>query len=463
MFLGLFFLLFAYACFNGLIASRNLSLWILLIGFLQDPARKLLAGEPIQMTILVGIVLACALLRQFFSDRQALFNPFIKWRSDMVLPLTLYLCLVFVQGIHSFIRYESVIVTGLGAIFYIAPLTAIVVGYYMFSKFENIASFLIIYCLCATAVAASILLSYWGFESELLGEVGSGLVIYDQGTVLTAYSGFMRSSEVASWHIGACICFLIILLTHRTSFGSIALTSVTLLLLLSAVILTGRRKSIVQILVFASVYLPVLRYYQGRLSNGFLALSLICIVGLYTVSILSSSLQGTNYDLYIARGASVFADVGGRFSQLGIGSIFWAYREYGIWGGGLGVASQGAHHFVEGYTSGAGEGGLGKIVSELGLLALIIFAWLGIAIASHINRALLIVARIAPQRLAILVGVVAFLVANIPSFIVASQAYGDVFILLVLGLLSSSLFAIPQQLTATIESHFSRSALAGEQ
>ncbi len=451
MFLGLFFLLFAYACFNGLVSSRNLPVWVVLVGFFQDPTRKLMDGEPVLMTILVGIVLLCIFFRQTIIERRSLVSPFTNWNTSMITPLTLYLSLVFVQAIHSFIRYESLLLTGLGAIFYIAPLIAIIVGYRIFFKFDRITSFLYAYCVCGTLVACSILMSYFGVQSDLLGEVGSGLVIYDQGTVLKAYSGLMRSSEIASWHISACVCFLIILLSHRASFGSSLLTTILVFLLVSAVILTGRRKSIVQILVFTSLYLPLLRYFQGRLSNGFLALCLILAAGLYAATIFVPSLQGTQYDLYLARGASVFEDVGGRFSQLGIGSIFWAYRVHGLFGGGLGVASQGAQHFVEGYASGAGEGGLGKIVAELGLIALFILLWLGVSVASYLHKALMILSKIAPNSLAISVGVLAFLIANIPSFIVASQAYGDVFILLILGLLSSSLFAVPLQLASSIQ------------
>ena len=451
MFLVFFFLLFAYACLNGLTYARHLPAWILIIGFLQDPSRKLMSGEPVQMTILVGVVLICVLYRQIFIENRSLATPFTKWDRSMAAPLLIYLCLIAGQGLHSLIRYESLLLTALGAIFYIAPLLAIVVGYRVFSKVDNVLSFFIVYCLCGTAVACSILLSYAGFESDLLGEVGSGLVIYDQGTVLKAYSGLMRSSEIASWHISASVCFLIILITYRASLPSSVLTTILVLLLLSAVVLTGRRKSIVQILVFISIYIPLLKYYQGRLSNVFLGLCLIAAVGLYAVSIFAPSLQGTQYDLYVARGATVFADVGGRFSQLGIGSMFWAYKVHGLFGGGLGVASQGAQHFVESYASGAGEGGLGKIVAELGFVALLIFAWLGYCMASYIHKAMLILSRVDSSKLALSVGVLAFLMANIPSFMIASQAYGDVFILLTLGLLTSSLFAVPLQLTTQIQ------------
>jgi len=129
----------------------------------------------------------------------------------------------------------------------------------------------------------------------------------------------------------------------------------------------------------------------------------LALVGLVLLSVLYvlilPGFQGTDYDLYLARGVSVFEDAGERFSTLGLGTISWAFREHGFFGGGLGVASQGAQHFVSGNTGGAGEGGIGKLVSELGLLSLVIVAWVGIAFARYLNQCLNLVSASVPEKL----------------------------------------------------------------
>jgi len=450
--LALFFILFIVSCFFCFTYENRVIPFVVLIGFLQDPARKLISGEPVYMTILVGVLLGFAVLRKLLIQPKSLNAPFVDWSHSISQPMTIYLLLLGIQFAHALLRYGSVMVPALGSIFYLAPLIAISVGYSQFPRLQAMRFFLILFSILAIIVAVTVLMSYNGIESQLLGEVGSGLVIYDQGTVLKAYSGIMRSSEIASWHMGACVCFLIILLIDRNSFSSTAITAGLITLLVSAIVLTGRRKMIAQIFVFSVFYLPLLRFYQGRLSAGFFSGIAIAVTLLWFASeVFFSGSSTSTFDLYLQRGSSVFGDATGRFEQLGIGSIGWAIQRFGFFGGGLGVAAQGAQHFGGALASGAAEGGLGKIVSELGVLALFIGAWLIYAIGSYLNQCIKLVARHLPLRLPLIVGVFCFIIANLPTFIVASQVYGDVFVLLVIGLLFGFLFATPKQVIAELK------------
>ncbi len=454
MLVSAFFVLLAYACFRGLTRDFGVVTFVLAIGFLQDPVRKVLAGEPVIMTIMVGLVVASMALRLVLINPRAIAEPFARWTDDVAPSVTIFLLVIGLQGVHSLVRYGSPVLTGLGAIFYVAPLVAIVVAYAHFHRFELVRNFMFAFCVLAVAVSLSVVYSYSGGESQLLGEVGSGLVIYDQGTILKAYSGLMRSSEIASWHMGVCVCFLIVLVVDRGNMPIFLIATLSIVLLIGAIILTGRRKMIIQIVIFASMYFPLLRYYQQRLSNRFIGLVLLGSVVLSILYILVlPSFQGTDYDLYLARGVSVFEDAGERFSTLGLGTISWAFREHGFFGGGLGVASQGAQHFVSGNTGGAGEGGIGKLVSELGLLSLFVVAWLGISFARYLHKCLNLVSVSIPEKLPFVVGILVFLLANVPTFAIASQVYGDVFVLIILGFLAGALFALPRQVVSHLEAN----------
>jgi len=446
MLLYLFFLLFFVACIYGLSRDVGVTGFVILIGFFQDPARKLIAGEPVYMTIMVGVVVACISLRHLLVSRGAFVEPFMRWSNELAVPMTVYLSLIALQGLHSLMLYKSLILTGLGAIFYLAPLVAIVVGYSQFNHFEAVRRFLYFFSICAVIISVSVILSFSGTESRLLGEVGAGITIYDQGTVLKAYSGLMRSSEIAGWHMGACVCFMLIVISDRGSLLSIIIAACLVTLLIASIILTGRRKMILQILIFSTLYFPILRFYQGTLSTRFASgLVILSILVWSAAYIILPTLEGTRYDLYFARGATVFGDAGERFSSLGLASISWAYQSFGFLGGGLGVATQGSQHFGSIAGTGAGEGGLGKLVSELGLLALFLIAWLAYIVIKHLHHCLGLVASVVPEKLTLSVGVLVFLIANVPTFIVASQVYGDVFVLLILGLLAGALFALPKQ------------------
>lgn len=451
MLIALFFMVLAFACFRGLTSDVGVLGFVVLIGFAQDPVRKIIAGEPVLMTVMVGGIIGCMTLRRLVNSQNSFFEPFNGWSESISTPLHLYLLIVFLQGVHSLVRYGSPILTGLGAIFYLAPIVAIVIGYFQFYQFKLVKRFLVIFCVFAFIACLSILASFSGVDSELFGEVGSGLLIYDQGTVLKAYSGLMRSSEIASWHMGAGVCFIIILAVDRGRVNQSLLAGAVIILLLSAIMMTGRRKMLLQIVIFSTLYFPVLRYYQGRLSTQFLSIAIFALAIIGAAYWFMPSFEGTEYDLYVARGVSVFGDAGERFRTLGIGSITWAYRLFGFFGGGLGVASQGAQHFIESGAAGSGEGGIGKLVSELGLISLVVLAWLSVSFAKHLNTCLKMVASLTPDKLLFTVGVLVFLVSNVPTFIVASQVFGDVFILLILGLLAGSLFGLPKQVSHQIE------------
>ena len=452
MIVSIFFILLSVLCLRGLMSDFRGWWGVILIGFTQDPVRKLISGEPVIMSVMVGLVVASIFLRQTVTAPSTLLDSFSKWSSQVNLAIFVFLVLVVFQGLHSLLRYGSVLLTGLGAVFYIAPLVAIVVSYAQFNRFEAVRHFMLVFSMLALIVALSVIYSYFGGQSQLLGEVGSGLIIYDQGTILKAYSGLMRSSEIASWHMGACVCFLVVLVIDRGSLPSFLIVVISVALLVGAIILTGRRKMILQIVVFSCIYFPLLRYYQQRLSSRFFALivlGLVLFTGLYLAVL--PGFQGTQYDLYLARGVSVFGDAGERFTSLGLGSISWAIRDHGIFGGGLGVAAQGAQHLAVGGTGGSGEGGIGKLVSELGLISLFIVAWMGIAIAKHLHKCMRLVATVVPEKLPFVVGILVFLLSNIPTFTVASQVYGDVFVLVILGFLAGALFAIPKHVVARVE------------
>lgn len=455
MLIGLFFILFFVACLYCVMRDASVVPYLLLIGFLQDPARKLIAGEPVYMTVLVGVVMGCVVLRKIVLNPVSLSEPFTRWSNSILLPLSLYLLVLLLQFVHALLRYDSFFIPALGSIFYLAPLLAISVGYSQFPSFERMRTFLTIFCGLAVLVSLTVILSFNNVQSDLFGEVGSGLVIYDQGVVLKAYSGLMRSSEIASWHMGACVCFLVILLVDKNSLPSLLIVLALAALIISAIILTGRRKMLVQILVFSALYLPMLRYYQGRLKTDyFIGIILIVVLGWFSSELIFTSMTFSEFELYLRRGSSVFGDVSDRFEQLGVGSINWAYQRFGIFGGGLGVAAQGAQHFGGSLAAGAGEGGIGKLVAEIGLISLLLVVWLLYAIGDHINSCIKLVAQKLPNKLPIVIGVFCFLAANAPTFVVASQVYGDLFILTVSGLLLGFLFAIPNQVVGQLRQHF---------
>jgi len=148
------------------------------------------------------------------------------------------------------------------------------------------------------------------------------------------------------------------------------------------------------------------------------------------------------YQAYVERGKSVFGAIPQRFSELGLEPIGWAYQEYGLLGAGLGFGSQGTQHFGVA-MQGAAEGGLGKIWLELGAPGFVVIVWLGWAMMRRVWDILKLVSRQSVPLSRMAFGLTSFLVANIAAFAVATQVYGDIFILLLLGTTLGVLLAMP--------------------
>ena len=449
---SLFLILLLIVSIGAFSTKRYTLASILLIGFLQDPVRKLLPGQPVIMVVMVGVVFACAMLKIVLDKNQHIFEPYFRWTQSFSGPLNLYLLLIFLQTVHSYLRYGNLMLTGIGLIFYLAPLCAIIVGYFIINNLQDVRRFMGIYAGAGIILAGTIFLSFWGVEHKILEEVGIGLVIYDQGTILKAHSGLMRSSEIAAWHIGASACFIIILLLSRGSFRFLVMAAAVIMIMMAAIALTGRRKMIMQILVFSSMYFIVFQYYQKKLAlNVLIILTSSVVLIWFVIELFFPGGYGETFGLYFRRGSSVFSDASERFFSLGFQPIQWAINRFGFWGGGIGIGAQGAQHFGGALAGGAAEGGLGKITAELGVPALFIITWLAITVGQHINRCLHLVFEMMRHEMMTIMGVAAFLTANIPTFIVATQVFGDVFVLLILGLLAGFIFALPKVISDSLK------------
>jgi hypothetical protein len=279
------------------------------------------------------------------------------------------------------------------------------------------------------------------------------MIIYDQvtGAQLSSYSGIFRASEVAAWHAAAVICFTAILvMTRRMTSMKWVLATMLALTVVALGMITGRRKFLVEILVFVSAYATLLVYF-GRGAKLAVASALVGLLAYLAFVIwvpndpsdrIAASGRGEEYANYVSRTKGVFGDIPERFAELGVAPISWAYNQYGLLGGGLGIGSQGAQQFG-GVAQGAAEGGLGKIWLELGAPGFVIVVWLALAFTRHIWNLLKFVNARSKPLSHIAFGLVGFLLANIAAFAVATQVYADVFVLILLGTALGALLAMP--------------------
>ena len=431
----------------------------ILVGFLQDPVRKLLPGEPVMVSISVGAVLllttAVAVLRNVSISPLQMH----EWNTRLTVPFSAFLLVLILQCFHTWIRYENFILACVGFMSYMIPFITMVIAYRAaLERPDYILRMLKVYTGATIVVSATIYGEYLGLDWSVIGEVGTGIIIYDLGTAFKGMTGLMRSPDIAAWHAGTGIGFFVILFLTAGRSRNIVIGGLIVLAILGAGILTGRRKIILQVLIFLSVYWVLLvAFARGSRRLAGLAIILAILGYALLLSAEQTSQESRALDLYVERGKTVFEDVEDRVQLLGISSVNWAYNRVGFFGAGAGVAAQGARFFREQSfgLEGPAEGGFGKITAELGIPGLLIVLWLMVAMFRVVWRQLGTIAK-DPVAAKLACGFIALAGANFIAFVVATQVFGDLFVLTLLGIVIGSFFALGHHC-----SHFGKPEVSG--
>ena len=202
----------------------------------------------------------------------------------------------------------------------------------------------------------TVYLEYAGYDWPVLGQVGGNLLIFDKysGVILRSHSGIFRASEIAAWHAMTCACFVLLLATWRKiNFQTLLTAAIVVALLVGIAVLTGRRKAVVEVAVFASTYFILWVVFKKSVAKfgicfGNCRTGRIWLVGRHNWEgdSLSTSHEDRQAILSMSSEAKpCFEDAPARFVELGIAPIMWAYDSFGLFGAGLGVGTQGTQHF----------------------------------------------------------------------------------------------------------------------
>jgi len=438
------------SCVATVINWRN-GVWLCIsVGFMQDPVRKLIPGEPIYMVALCAGVFVAILAGLWLNQYRFRLGSVPGWQGGVRRALLILLAVILLQLVLGFLNTHSLFIVGMGVLTYMTPILAILAGFYFACRVgeSGLVNLMLYYSVLCIVFTSGIYLEYLGVDWKVLGEVGSGLLIYDVGTVLKGYSGFFRSSEIAAWHIVLGSSFLLVLATRSRLNRVRILCVVGIVFLIGAGILTGRRKLIVSAVLFLTCYWFLLTVYYRR---SLRVAVVVAFIGLTTAWIavqeyyVSETGDGV-YDLYVERASGVFGDITERGRLLGLGSAVTAVRKHGLLGLGAGTAGQGARLDRSSARFGTlyeAEGGLGRIVVELGLIGLLALLWLIGVFSVYLWRVMQYVSVKGGSYGYICYGMIGVLVANLAHFTVASQVFSDPLILILLGLITGIIASGP--------------------
>lgn len=456
------YLLLLIAAVGLIVCVANWRIGFLLcvvVGCLQDPIRKLIPDEPIYITSAVILYVAATCLGAYLKGRRFSLQPIHSWNNSLRIPLALFSAIVVIQSVVTFVKFGSPVLAAIGLFAYVTPLPGILLGYHFARREQETHRFIKFYIFMNVLMISGVYLSYADFDWEVLKQVGEGLVVYSmEKGVLVLRSGFFRAPEVAAFHAATSICFLIILfMVLKKHFLLKFATGGLILFFWGALLLTGRRKFMLEIFVFLAVYGALMMLVRKRASRT-VRTSFLLIIGLTVASAAYSSFVPdeirAGIDPYYERGVTVQEDAADRASLMTVESFGFIIEQNGAFGAGAGTGSQGAQHFGGGaeIVGGAAEGGLGKIIAELGLPGLALIIWLAVGLARYFWSIINEVKRQADfARTSLTFGFVAMVVANAFVFVTAHQIFGDPFVLSLLGFFIGFIMAVPRMVPTTAE------------
>lgn len=419
---------------------------VVLFGFLQDPFRKLFPGEPVAFTLLAGALFGCCLVGAIARGEQLGFREINRWNPILAVPAILFVSWVLFQSVMTFVNTSSVVLSGIGALAYLAPLPALLLGGCFTARRGEMEKLLQFYILISAIFSLSLVLELMGVSWKVLGSIGEGFYFYPEaGGEVALRSGLYRSPEIAGWHAATAICLIICLGVSRKGIRGFGLGQAILMtIFLVALILSGRRKFLVEVVMFVAFYGFILSYFQ----YGFHRLAIFLVVCgtlsgalFYYVSV--RELPGL-MDVYTMRGVTVQGDAVQRFEHMTVSQFEWVLKQNGLLGRGAGTGSQGAQHFGGGadMVGMAAEGGAGKVLAELGVPGILLLVALAIALMRYLWAACKTV-QDDPEIAGMTYGLTAFLASNALVFTTAHQIFGDVYVLLMIGLILSFLLNAP--------------------
>jgi hypothetical protein len=228
----------------------------IVIGFLQDPLRKITPGSPSTMVGLVLVAFVLCLLVMFDKTGGRLDLRAMFWTVPAVEEwVPFYFAMIAGQAVNSYFRFGDVTLTGLGIAFYTAPAIGLWAGYLVGCNPTLLRRLVVTYVALCTMFAITVFLDFRGIQNPLFKEVGGGIMITFEGFSAQGASGLFRTSEIAAWHLAAAACFSVTL-----ALSSQRRDNQILFLILAAffgylTIPTGRRKGLVMVLAFVALYL----------------------------------------------------------------------------------------------------------------------------------------------------------------------------------------------------------------
>lgn len=448
-----------YIFFLILLAFLTLKEWrrgiffLILIAAIQDPVRKMIPGAPGYLTLSIMPVWFAMIFKAFpfLPDYRKEFSSHFPKLSSVV---RLFVISIVPAALMSATYGPgSWQVTLIGLIFYSSLFFGILFGYMFTATDETLLlKVVVFYCILTAVMLIGSPLEYWSrfnylrilgtsaFDAVWIRHTASGMV--------KLVSGFYRSPDVMGWH-SVTLSMFSFLLGLKSNGKQRAFWIGMAGWGFVGAMLCGRRK----MLYMLPIYGFVLAWLLWRVQSNRFQFSKMLVVILFGLS--------AGYGIYQMVGPS--SDVENyyfkessddpfkRFKKHGYEAIVITYQQSGFWGEGLGTATQGIHHLNVARPRTWQEGGLSKIMVELGvpgfLSFVLVLGWLIMSIwklvAFQLDKE--------DPYFVLSAGFFAVLCGNSVAFVVSGQIYGDPFIIIFVTFISGLILSAARSVRREVE------------
>lgn len=403
---------------------------LLLVGILQDPVRKMIPGVPSYLALSTAPIWFALVVNMFYQER----GFWQRFRQDhTALSATI---IVFIFALIPPAALSATYGPGswqfalIGGFSYGSLICGWLVGFMFLKQPKQLYRLCAFYCILTSLMLIGTPLEYLGLYTDLdvIGSEVMGVkwIRYGGwGVVVDLISGFYRSPDIMGWHAAAAAMLSTLLAAYCK--GGMRYFWIALgIWAMMAAILCGRRKMVLMLPIFAGVLVSIY-WWSGQTAKSSFALVMLGAImvggyGLYNYIGADEDIDAYYFD------NSKDNSITQRVEKESVESLIYTLRQTGFWGAGLGTAAKGLHHLNIYRPATWQEGGLSRLLVELGLPGLIAFFIMAAAMFWAILRLISNRTKMWLVEYQLTAGFCALAIANAASFVISHQVFGDPFI-----------------------------------
>jgi len=438
------FLFFAVVCSFLAFLYPRLGLWLMLVvGLLADPVRKLTPDQPLYINLAFLVIFAVIYLtqRKRLPKEQRLLSLFPGIR----LPFQLFLIFLAINAIRPVlvnIAYLKLVL--FSAVQYLGLFLAAQFGYNLVKDEKTIIKFSDVFIITMLPFLFSVVLTFMGFDEiypvlRVMHTMGEGqrylLQKSDIGAV-AMLSGLFRNPEgmgLFAMVVSVICCYL--LARKKCNLQRLVYYLGVLILSMFCVLVSARRKYLLGVFLFILIFiiLSMRKNFNKGLVYLFLFMAVSGAFFYYAGKI-------ENVQIYLDQGESSVEDVQERLNQ-GM-SVIGVIRRYGLFGRGLGFATQGAAHLGT-VERGVPETGPAKVVTELGVPGFLSFLMILLAYIWGVYKRV-IKGRFKDATEVTGVFLLSLVITHLTIIVISHQTYADPLVAITTGFTAGFLLAYPR-------------------